>query len=333
MENKITISQSEIATWSRCPRQWYLKYYRGIVPAEEAPTGNMQLGGRVHTALEGWYGYGLDPLAVLEVLYKIEMEARPDDAAELRKERDLADAMVGGYVEWAAAEGIDADSKVIATETDLQIPFPADDRVILRARLDAVRQMADGAWLWDDYKTSDTFETAETSELNPQMRFYSMMARLASQDQPDTPPVLGGRIVTLRRVKRTSKAKPPFYGRHEFRFPPEVVTAEYLRVAKVVREIMDARQSFDWAAAQGGAPEEAAALLDITHGSMARPNLMPHDCAWRCPFSKGLCYMMDDGSDWQGALERSGRWRTDDPYAYYRRDALQTVRKALAELT
>jgi hypothetical protein len=39
---------------------------------------------------------------------------------------------------------------------------------------------------------------------------------------------------------------------------------------------------------------------------------------------------MDDGSDWAGILTRSGRFTQADPYAYYRDDALASIR---AELT
>jgi len=318
----VTISQSEIAAWLRCPRQWYLKYYLGTVPEFEAVTGNMQLGGRVHTALEGWYGYGLDPLAVIVLLYEIELQAHPDDTKELRAEQDLATAMVEGYVEWTAAEGTDAESTVVATETDLQIPMPGRP-VILRARLDAVRQLRDGGLVWDDYKTSDSFAAAETLQLNPQFRFYSLMQRLAA---PEGPPVLGGRVVTLRRVKRTSKSKPPYYARDEFRFNEDVLEAEWRRVSQVVGEILAARQALDDAAARGVSLDE----LNMLQQSVLRPNLMPKDCSWSCPFSHGLCPMMDDGSNWPLALAQSGRWRQDDPYSYYRNDDLSNVRARLA---
>jgi hypothetical protein len=42
--------------------------------------------------------------------------------------------------------------------------------------------------------------------------------------------------------------------------------------------------------------------------------------------------MMDDGSDWAGALVSSGRYVQGDPYAYYRNDALRTIREELAKL-
>jgi hypothetical protein len=39
--------------------------------------------------------------------------------------------------------------------------------------------------------------------------------------------------------------------------------------------------------------------------------------------------MMDDGSDWPGVLTRSGKFRQDDPYSYYREDPLRAVREVL----
>ncbi len=63
----ITISNTEVNTWQRCRRKWFLAYFLGYQPAVEEVTGHRILGVRVHTALEGYYGYDLDPLAVLGV--------------------------------------------------------------------------------------------------------------------------------------------------------------------------------------------------------------------------------------------------------------------------
>lgn len=314
----VTISQSELACFQRCARQWYLKYYLGTVPEQVPVTGNMQLGSKVHTALEGWYGYELDPLAVLGLLYELDMGANPDDVRALKSEMDLALAMVEGYVEWAAAEGVDAESRVVATETDLQVPLDGQP-VLLRARMDAVRQAADGTLTWEDYKTSDSFATAETLELNPQFRFYSLMQRLAA---PGGPHVMGGTVTTLRRVKRTAKSKPPYYARESFRFNDQVLAAEWRRVSHLVRRILEARQALDRAQAAGDD-------INILQQSLLPPTLIPRDCSWSCPFSKGLCHAMDDGSDWPAHLAQSGRWRQDDPYAYYRNSDLADIRTRL----
>src|SRR5215813_8490345 len=111
MEDLAYMSNSEMGTWARCPRMWLIRYYLGFVPADPVPVGNSQLGIRVHTSLEGLYGYQADPLKVLELLYRTAIEGHPQFEPELRKEWDLALAMVSGYMEWVLAEAVDADWK------------------------------------------------------------------------------------------------------------------------------------------------------------------------------------------------------------------------------
>jgi hypothetical protein len=101
----VAVSNSEIATWDRCPRQWYLKYYLGEVPADEPLVSSQLLGTRVHAALEGHYGYGLDPVTVLNLLYRLLAQENPDYRTELLAERELAVTMVTGYLEWIEETG------------------------------------------------------------------------------------------------------------------------------------------------------------------------------------------------------------------------------------
>lgn len=142
----LAVSNSEIFAAQRCWRNWYLTYYLGMVPTQEVPVGNRQLGTRVHTALEGLYGYDLDPLMILQILYRAAIEAFPEYEEELLKERTYAEAMVDGYIMWLAEEGADADQRVVATETDMVVPIPGYDSVLLRSRMDQVFQrISDGA--------------------------------------------------------------------------------------------------------------------------------------------------------------------------------------------
>lgn len=325
----IAISQSEIFSWTRCPRNWYITYYLGMVPAGESPAGHRQLGSRVHTCLEGYYGYELDPLTTLMLLYKIETEAHPEYETELKEERALAEAMISGYLEWLAETGADADLQTIATETDLQVPLPGVEGVLLRARMDqVVRRISDGALLYNDFKTAASFEKHELLALDPQMRFYGLMQRLATAGQPDAPVVAGGQITTLRRVKRTAAARPPFYQRDEFRFTVTELQALQLKVMKVCEDIVSARRGLDWIRENGQGTE----MLDWHQRRELYPVQIPGDCSWRCPFSAGICTMMDDGSDWISALMSSGKFRQEDPYSYYRNDALRTIREETGKL-
>ena len=320
------VSQSEIYAYTRCRRNWYLTYYLGMVPTDEAPTGNRQLGSRVHTALEAYYGYKLDPLAVLALLYRIEVSKAPEYEAELKAEFDLAEAMVSGYIEWLAESGADADFETVATETDIRVDLPGVPGVQLRARMDQVaRRISDGALLFRDYKTGTNFELAEMLKMNPQMKFYTLVQHLASP--PDGPKLAGFTIDTLRRVKRTSKAAPPFFRRDAFTYTPDEIEATLLRVQSVAAQIVGARAMLDDAYARGG----DLAAINLLQRRDFYPTQIPDHCKWWCEFRE-ICPMMDDGSDWSASLVRSGRFKQADPYEYYRDDALRTIREEMAKV-
>jgi hypothetical protein len=266
---------------------------------------------------------------VLGMLYKIEMSEHPEWESELVSERDLASAMVEGYVEWVAAEGMDAGLEVVAAERDVQVPLPGVPGVMLRARLDQLVRRSDGVFGFLDFKTAATFDKREMLALDPQMKTYSLVQQLLTLIEPEeTPLVKGGYMTTLRRVKRSSRSQPPYYQRDEFWYTPEQIEACRLRITQLVREILHARWVLD------GTYEGTGGSLDAVN-EVQRTELRPvpilSDCRWSCDFVT-LCPMMDDGSDWPGVLTQSGRFTQEDPYEYYRRDALRTVRAELAKL-
>ena len=320
----IAISNSEISTFDRCRRKWYLSYYLGAALAEPEICGNAILGTRVHAALEGMYGYDLDPQTVLGTLYAMAVDQFPDWRTELLAERELATVMVDGYVEWAAETGADAGLRVVAVEQDVQVPFPRLPGVALRARLDQVVLDEDtGLVSFLDWKTAANFDRHEILALDPQFKFYSVVQRLAKG--PDAPQVDGGIIRTLRRVKRTAKSSPPYYQADSFRYTDTELDAAEARIASICMQILDARASLDYVYREGGG------RLDLVN-AVQRLELYPsprlNECRWDCPFVS-VCPMMDDGSDWPGAIVSSGRYVQTDPYAYYREDPVKAVRAVL----
>lgn len=332
----VAISNSEMAMWTRCPRQWFVHYYLGFCPVTRNPCSSAQLGTRVHTAMEGLYGYRLDPLATLATVYAAEITAWPDYEPDLRKEWDMANAMASGYMEWAVSEGIDADWHVMNTEQDVSVALPGVPGVELRARLDVTGQEVSTGFLYFlDWKTSDTFQAHEVLELNPQFKLYALISHLLHGmplDQPLPPgcPVAGGGMVrTMRRCKRTERSKPPYFRHDQFRYPPEQLQSTLVRAGQIATEILNARQALDWCYAESGG-QGALSVLNHVQRSVCRPVPILTDCSWRCGLSRGLCTSMDDGADWAGMLERSGGWERQDPYAYYERDGLAAVKSQLA---
>jgi hypothetical protein len=306
-----------------------LRYYYGLVPDDPLPTGTRELGTNVHTALEGLYGYSLDPLAVLQLIYGAAIESHPEYEDKIKADWDLATAMVQGYQEQVISENWDADLRVVGTEQELRVPLPGVDGVDLRGQLDQiVMEVSSGLLRFLDFKTAASFEAHTILELNRQFRTYSVLLHLhhgtvPGQPAPDgVPVVMGGIIRTLRRTKRTERAKPPFYATDPINYNPEQLDATLRRIQWVCTQIRELRAALD---AAGG----DLATFNRIQRSMAGPVPMPSDCSWRCEASKGLCVAMDDGSDWVGMAFRSGRWKQDDPYAHYERRGITALRQKL----
>jgi PD-(D/E)XK nuclease superfamily len=322
----VAISNSEISTFDRCRRKWYLAYYLGMVPSDDPPVGNAILGTRVHAALEGYYGYQLDPSDVLNVLYALEADASPDWKTELMAEREIAVTMVTGYLEWVAETGEDANLRVVAVEQDAEVPLPGMPGVLLKARMDQVVYSEETGMLsFLDHKTAATFDSHDIMDLNPQFKFYSIVQRLLAG--PDGPPVSGGIINTLRRVKRTERSKPPYYRRDGFRYNDVQLIAALERVTAIAGQIRQARAMLDDTYQRAGGDLHAVNALQRRE---LYPSPIATLCRWDCPFV-AICPAMDDGSDWPGIMTRSGKYRQDNPYRYYRNDPLRAVRDALGK--
>jgi len=327
----ISISNTEIATFDRCRRKWYLKYFLGMTPADESPVGVAPHGIRVHAALEGYYGYGLPPTDVIDALYALAIEADPDYRTELLAERETAIIMITGYLDWVADTGRDAHIQVVATEMDVEVPFPAVPGVSLKARLDQVIINNETNLLsFLDHKTAANFDTHEILALNTQFKHYSVVQRLianqmAAEDGKAHAIVAGGMVNTLRRVKRTARSEPPYYQRDGFRYSPTELDAAEARIAKICADIVHVREMLDATYREGGGDLD---MVNPLQRYLLYPSPQPRDCKWSCPFL-GVCPMMDDDSDWPGVLMRSGKYRQGDPYSYYREDPLRAARQRL----
>jgi hypothetical protein len=299
----LSVSNSEIQLWKTCRRKWYITHYlqRGL--ERRSPVGPLVLGTRVHAALEGYYGYGRDPLTTLRDIYRLDApDVQPEYAEELSREQDLAEAMISGYTDWLEETGADEGLTVVSAEREVSVPFPALPDISIRGKLDAVvHRLSDNSQLFIDHKTCQTFLPADYWQRDEQAKFYQMLKKLEGRD--DGVWVSGGVFNMLRKVKRTANAKPPFYKREATMFNNDELNSLYLRTYAVLSEIRDARTKLD-------------------DGADPRQVVYPHptkDCNWACPFAGNLCEAMDDGSAWQEMAERE--FTHVDPYARYSEDS------------
>lgn len=308
---ELSISNSEIQTYKDCRRKWYLTHYLQYgVSRDDVEVGARALGIKVHIALDEWYkstltNYDGPPVNLVDCiteLYDEDIKRWPAAAPELRKEKDLARAMLQGYVEWLDETGADEFFTLVSTEATIEVDSPVPG-VKIRGRLDQrVVRSTDGARLFLDHKTRPSISGESTLlPIDEQMKMYALLEYLdALQKTGEGPPERtdGGLYNILRKVKRTATAKPPFYGRIEVRHNMDTLRSMWLRVQKIIEEIVEMRAALD----AGG---------DHRYWAVPRPS---KDCSWKCPFLS-VCPMMDDGSDWQGLLEE--HYVHVDPYERY----------------
>lgn len=290
----LLVSNSEIQTWKDCRRRWWLTYYRelGIKRSEDKPVGARQLGTRIHIALCELYEKGRNPLDVINEVYaedeKLFAEF-PDKITDMRKEQDLAKAMLEGYIEWVAEEAADDGIELVAAETVIEVPSGVKG-VTLRGKLDQrVVRKVDGARLFLDHKTvGDLTTPVRLLPLDEQMKFYHLLEKLDSMYKTGGDPQWrtdGGLYNMLRKVKRTATAKPPFYGRAEVHHNEAILRNTWIRVHKILEELVITRQALDDGA-------------DHQYMCPPRPS---KDCTWKCDFF-AVCPMFDDGSNIDGLL-------------------------------
>jgi hypothetical protein len=313
------ISHSEVATFKRCRRKWWLAWYRGLRLKAESATGVRAIGDRVHRALAAWYVptgvVQLDPRTALEELIKQDTTAiiavTPQDniagvLAAMKKDEDLERAMIEGYVQWLNETGADADYEILASETyeDARLPGVVGrdgTPVYVIAKLDAkVRRRSDGVLRFIDHKTVADFSSKILLiAIDEQMLWYDLIEILNNTPRGERS---GGAVYNmLRRVKRTVKAKPPFYERFEVLHNDHQIRTFYTQLWGTVRDLLE----LEWRLDDGA-----------DHQQAAYPNPLG-DCAWSCDY-RAVCPLFNDGSRVEAMIEQY--YVAGDPLSYYYKD-------------
>ena len=297
----LEISNSEIQSYMDCRRRWWLTYHRGLRPAQEKPTGPLAIGSRVHLALEQGYSTPGREEAARKILADSIVADHPRAVElgiekEFLSEAEMCLAVLEGFFDWAAEEGLDDGWEVVAHERIVKTPplrIGLQD-VILKGKLDqTVRDERTGQLWLRDWKTTVTLKLSMLP-FGPQIKTYLMLLSLTEPEAQ----VNGGKLVFLKKNKRTARAEPPFY------------MEETVYVSTTERENFW-NQTVAW----------LGRIVEVTwqlergddHHAVVPPR-PTRDCSWRCPFVT-CCDMFDDGSDVERYLEEN--YRVTDPYEYY----------------
>lgn len=277
-----------MSTFRDCRRRWWLGTYRRLRPRARKLTGPAPIGTRVHQSLAPWYvpdgESRVDPRETLELIItedRAELLASlgEDEIAngmtvkDFEKENDLVRAMIEGYVEWLEETGIDSDYRVVGSERAVEHQFA--DGLSIAGRIDTLlERISDGAHLGMDHKTGDFGNLVKMLPMEEQMLLYEILRRVNTDGRSD-----GMLFNMLRKVKRTSTAKPPFYHRVEIRFNQHRLESAWYRVMAIINDILAVTARLD----------SGESHLTVAY---PRPN---KDCSWKCEFFP-VCPMFDDGS-------------------------------------
>ncbi len=307
MTDQIVVSNSSIQTFKQCRRKFWLEHYRQMRPKTQPTTGALALGSRVHKALELYYGEiaagKTSEDADLPGIWRDLVEDDRTlliidgwDTTTLDNEAELGRIMLEGYLEWVADEGIDSDLEILSQEERLDADF-LGGRVKVVGKVDQrVRRRADGARLIRDFKTSANFaDLHKTLQMNEQFLLY-MVLEMLKKDETDR--VAGAIITALKKNKRTSAARPPFYDQTEVGHNIFELRNFYKRLQGELLQIVQF-----WDALDAGEDHQV-----VAYPSPSR------DCSWKCPFNQ-ICPMFDDGSDVERAL--SDQFEARSPFEYY----------------
>ncbi len=277
------LTNSEMSTFRRCKRRWWLGNYRELAPRAQ-DSAPLRIGSLVHAGLEVVYDpdrQDEDPVAAVrskvdETLEGVSLERQ----ADVRKEGDLAEIMVAGYMDWLEETGADMDLELESVETPVDAVL--NDTVTLRAKLDArVRSRSTGArWALEHKTTGSLSQALPLLQIDTQLLTEHLVEYLTAGTYPD-----GVIYNMLRKVKRTASANPPFYGREEVRHNEHELRNHLMHVLGIAQEIAEARAALN----AGGDPH-----------TVCYPS-PDQTCSWQCQFFR-VCPLFDDGSDAEAAL-------------------------------
>lgn len=298
--NRLT-TNSEIQVFKDCKRKWWFKFWRKLRRRREPISKPRDIGSVVHGLLDRYYqgGMELDVLAELITEQNKMLAEFPEQEEDVREVIEYSRIMLEGYFEWLKETGADVPLRVIEPEAEVRVEIL--EGVDLGGKIDTrVYNEERGARQFLETKTVGSFkERVDMATMNEQIFQYHLLELLSDLEQDSGSRTDGAILNMLRRVKRTSRAKPPFYMRHEVWHNEDELRNFYHRTIGTVLDILRTEQRL----ADGENPMRVV---------YPRPS---RDCRWKCDFFD-VCPMFDDPrTDAEGYL--AAHFETHNPTARY----------------
>jgi hypothetical protein len=150
--------------------------------------------------------------------------------------------------------------------------------------------------LVQDFKTTQSFnQFNETGHMLNQLKIYQLLDMLTGTPGQR---IEGGAFRLLKKVKRTTRAIPPFYQEVVIRHNVYALRSFWVQIQGILTDMVRTRNAL----LAGGDP-----LV------YAYPNAT-RECKWDCAFHV-ICPLFDDGSDVDQAIK--DHYDVGNPYDYY----------------
>lgn len=190
IEEPIRLSGSAVASFDRCPRQWFLE---SEAKATEPATSSQGFGSIIHALAEAVVLETLPPdLDTLVARLDSVWHLLPYDARwqAVRDHRE-ATAALSRFLSWHATHG----RECVGAEVEFDILVGEDIRV--RGRADRIELDGDGRLVVVDLKTGKSAPTKEKLRHDPQLGVYQLATREGAFTQSQVPG--GAELVQLRQ--------------------------------------------------------------------------------------------------------------------------------------
>jgi len=153
LQQKLTLSYSQITCWMHCRLRWYWIYCEGLVPRKSSPP--LIIGSITHQLLDAYYSQQAIPNQVdLQNLLQQLQEQYPDEPQEELQQHLIQSAtLLNGYLQTFQQDNLQVTSPELWLHLDL-------GEFNLRARLDALcRDPSNNLWRME-HKTSTRTDSA-----------------------------------------------------------------------------------------------------------------------------------------------------------------------------
>ena len=263
----ITVTQSDLSTFIRDRRAWFLGVYLGLKPKAVKATGPLILGSLVHNALERYYVSDEDLVAAfLDEVREAELSLIAADrnysVHEWNKQAALGRRMCEGFVEWVEETGVDSGIEVLDVEKRLEFLTSYHGvPVILTGKADLIvrDRMTGIVRVYDHKTTANMARTIDQARGTIQLPYYLTLQEAIAEPGVR---VAGAAFTILLKSMRQTGRGGPFYHRETVSYTPHGLAARRAQIHGAIRDYVDVvlrlhegvREPMEWAYPNHTAP-------------------------------------------------------------------------------